>query len=44
MEKVTANGYWSGIAPEFGYETSYLITTAFGAVLTSVSPPGTVPA
>ncbi len=35
MEKVTANGYWSGTKPGFGYETIFLIATALGAFLSS---------
>lgn len=36
MEKVTANGYWAGTTPKFGYETIFLIATALGAFLSSM--------
>lgn len=35
MERVTANGYWSGTKPSFGYETVFLLMTAVGALLSS---------
>ncbi len=36
MDKVTANGYWSGTKPAFGYDTVFLIATALGAFLSSI--------